>query len=358
VTVELGPAPPRPSDQQPEETGVDVGRIVRRIALFVAVAVVAVVAVATLPGVDEVRDRLASADPAWIVLAAVFELCSMLGFAAALAGAFERAVPWKPALDLGFAEQGANVLLPAGGTGGPALGTLMMRRAGVPAALAAERHVALFLVTSAVSFGALVVAGLLVGVGVLPSGRTGAVGSFVPAGVGLAVLGVAVLFGRTALPPQPVGAGRVRLTVWRVRRFVHGGVRTSLHLLRCRERLFIFGAIAYYAFDVAALGASFQAFGGGGPPVGVFVLAYTVGHAGALVPTPGGVGGTDGGLIGMFVVYHAPLSLATTAVLGYRVFQLGMPVVLGAVSLLRIRHRLGDDERREAVAARFSELRR
>ena len=60
------------------------------------------------------------------------------------------------------------------------------------------------------------------------------------------------------------------------------------------------------------------------------MLAYTVGHAGALLPTPGGVGGTDGGLIGMFVVYGTPLGLATAAVLGYRVFQLGLPVVLGA----------------------------
>ena len=60
---------------------------------------------------------------------------------------------------LGFAEQGANVLLPAGGAGGPALGALVMTRLGVPAELAAGRHAALFLITSAVSFGALVLSG-------------------------------------------------------------------------------------------------------------------------------------------------------------------------------------------------------
>ena len=94
--------------------------------------------------------------------------------------------------------------------------------------------------------------------------------------------------------------------------------------------------MGYYAFDVASLGCSFQAFGGDAPPLGVFVLAYTLGHAGALLPTPGGVGGTEGGLIGMFVAYGAPLGLAAAAVLGYRVFQLGLPAVLGAIGLFRI----------------------
>jgi uncharacterized membrane protein YbhN (UPF0104 family) len=116
----------------------------------------------------------------------------------------------------------------------------------------------------------------------------------------------------------------------------------------------IAGAVSYYAFDVACLACSFQAFGGGGPPLGIFVLAYTLGHAGALLPTPGGVGGTEGGLIGMFVAYGTPLSLAAAAVLAYRVFQLGLPAICGAVSFLRIRHVLAHPPPPEAIAARFS----
>jgi uncharacterized protein (TIRG00374 family) len=133
-------------------------------------------------------------------------------------------------------------------------------------------------------------------------------------------------------------------------------VRTSIAELRHGDVLLPIGAVAYYAFDVAALGASFQAFGGGAPPVGVFVLAYTLGHVGALLPTPGGVGGTDGGLIGMFALLGTPLPLATAAVLGYRVFQLGIPVVLGAISLVRIRGRLADDEFREGVRLRWAQV--
>ena len=88
----------------------------------------------------------------------------------------------------------------------------------------------------------------------------------------------------------------------------------------------------------------------------MFVLAYTLGHAGALIPTPGGVGGTDGGLIGMFALMDTPLPLATAAVLGYRVFQLGIPIVLGAVSLVRIRGRLSDDAFREGVRMRWAQV--
>jgi uncharacterized membrane protein YbhN (UPF0104 family) len=355
VTEPAPVAVEREDESSADATGVDVRRLARRVALFAVVLVVAIVAVATLPGVGEVRDRLTAADPFWIGIVALCSLGSMLGFAAALSGAFDATIPARPALELGFSEQGANVLLPAGGGSGPALGTFVMRRAGVPAELAAERHIALFLVTSGVSFVSLTLAGVLVGLGVLP-GDVGATGSWLPAGAGAFAIVVALVFARTAVRPEPHHAGRIRRTLWSLHRFLHGGVRTSLSLLRHGQPLFILGAIAYYAFDVGALAASFQAFGGGAPPLGDFVLAYTVGHAGALLPTPGGVGGTDGGLIGMFVVYDTPLGVATAAVLGYRVFQLGLPVVLGAVSLLRIRRHLGDDDRRAAVEARFAEL--
>jgi uncharacterized protein (TIRG00374 family) len=160
-----------------------------------------------------------------------------------------------------------------------------------------------------------------------------------------------------AAPAREPNAGRIRVALWRLRRFLHGSVHTTVWLLRRGDRLLIAGSIGYYAFDMASLGCTFEAFGGGAPPVGVFVLAYTLGHAGALLPTPGGVGGTEGGLIGMFAAYGTPLSLSAAAVLAYRVFQLGLPAVLGAISLLRIRYVLAHPPSREAVEAAFAESR-
>jgi uncharacterized membrane protein YbhN (UPF0104 family) len=115
------------------------------------------------------------------------------------------------------------------------------------------------------------------------------------------------------------------------------------------------GCAGYLGFAIAALSASFEAFGGQGPPVAAFVLAYTLGQVGALLPTPGGLGGTEGGLIGMFVLYGAAAAQTTAAVLAYRVFQLGVPAVFGLVAFARIRRRLRDADLTAEVAARFSQ---
>jgi uncharacterized membrane protein YbhN (UPF0104 family) len=315
------------------------------------------VGLAALPGVDEVRDKLTAANPWWIVAVAVLRLNSMMGFVRALWSAFDRVMPFRRALVLGFAEQGANVLLPAGGAGGPAFGALVMRRLGVPGRLADQRHAALFLATSAVTFVAIVFAGTLTAIGVLPGGDVALRWMLIPAGGAAIAIVLCILFARSTTPDQPE-RGKLRLLVWRLRRFIHDGLRVTVELLEHGDRLLIAGSISYFAFDVASLACAFQAFGGGGPPIGIFILAYSLGHAGALLPTPGGVGGTEGGLIGMFVAYGTPISLVAAAVVVYRVFQLGLPAVLGAVSLIRIQRILADPPPREAVAERFTAGRR
>ena len=96
------------------EAGIDFRGVAKRALFFAVVAVLAVVALAALPGIDEVRTEFSNAEPGWIVAAAGFRLLSMLGFVRALWSAFDRVMPWRRALVLGLAEQGANVLLPGG----------------------------------------------------------------------------------------------------------------------------------------------------------------------------------------------------------------------------------------------------
>ena len=333
------------------EAGIDFRGVAKRGLFFAVVAVLAIAALAALPGIDEVRTEFSNAEPGWIVAAAGFRLLSMLGFVRALWSAFDRVMPWRRALVLGLAEQGANVLLPAGGAGGPAYGAYVLTRLGVPADLASQRHAALFLVTSAVSFGAIILAGGLTAVGILP-GDASLIMTLLPAAAIAVVFVLVVLFGRSS-PPQEPTEGRVRRLVWRVWRFTHDGVRTSLKLVLHGDPLLIFGSVTYFAFDVASLACMFQAFGGGAPDLGIFILAYALGHAGALIPTPGGVGGTEGGLIGMFVAYGTSLPLAAAAVVGYRVFQLGLPALFGAVALIRVQQVLAHPPPKEEIAARY-----
>src|SRR3954447_25994724 len=230
----------RPAGDAPDtstDSGVDVGAIARRAALFAVVAVAAAIAISALPGVDEVRDRLGDADPRWLFATACCAVMSMLGFVRALWAVFDRVVPWRRALVLGLAEQGANVLLPAGGAGGPAFGAFVMRRIGVPRELADQRHAALFLATSAVGFFALVLAGTGVAIGLLP-GDVSLVASVLPAAgaagpLRLPPAGAAALIGPRPLSarlppaPRPAAGGRIRTTLWRLRRFLHDSVRTT-----------------------------------------------------------------------------------------------------------------------------------
>jgi uncharacterized membrane protein YbhN (UPF0104 family) len=313
-----------------------------------------VLLVSVLPGLDEVRARFRRAEPGWLAVAFACVLGSTLSYVAAVRGTLSRRPDWRASWNLGMAEQGSNVLLPTGGIGGPALGAVVLKRAGVPSEIATPRSAALFLLTSAASFVAIAVAGTVGGLGLLIGGISW-VGTWLPA-----ALAVAVMAGVAALARLPVGdpAQKQRFAArWasRIGAVLRDGVQESLALLRARDPLVIGGCAGYLAFAIAALGATFEAFGGEGPPLAAFVLAYTLGQVGALLPTPGGLGGTEGGLIGMFVVYGAHAAQTTAAVLAYRVFQLGIPAVFGLIAFARIRRRLLDTERTAEVAARFGD---
>ena len=138
-------------------------------------------------------------------------------------------------------------------------------------------------------------------------------------------------------------AGRVSTALANAREYLRDGVGASAELLRSGDRLVIAGAIGYFAFDVAALAAAFHAVGSAGLPIGLLVLAYTLGHGGALVPIPGSA---EGGLIGMFVLYGMPLPTATAAVLAYRALHAGVPMLLGAIGLADVRRMLREPAER------------
>ncbi|MDQ2760324.1 MAG: hypothetical protein M3Y17_07785, partial [Actinomycetota bacterium] len=67
------------------------------------------------------------------------------------------------------------------------------------------------------------------------------------------------------------------------------------------------------------------------------------GSLGGLIPIPGGIGGTEGGLIGAYVLFGVPALTATAAVLAYRVLQLGLPAMLGVPAFVALRRTLGAD---------------
>jgi len=323
------------STPDPATAGLDLRGAARRALVFLAVLALLAVALGALPGLGEVRERFASAAPGWLAAALLFELASTVSFPVALRGAFSKIMPWRPAFALGLVETGANVLVPAGGSGGLAFGALLLQRRGVPATFAATRTVVLFLATSLVTFLAIIVSGTAVALGADGGDIPPYVSALVAAAAAAFVVAVS-LIGRlpTSMSEQP---GRLRSYIARLRDWLTEGVRATIDLLRRGDVLLIAGSVGYLAFDIATLAAMFQALGGGAPAPAAFVLAFTLGQAGSLIPTPAGVGGTEGSLIGMFVLCGSSFAAATAAVLAYRVLQLGVPAVLGALASIDLR---------------------
>ena len=85
-------------------------------------------------------------------------------------------------------------------------------------------------------------------------------------------------------------------------------------LLRGHSIGALVGSFSYMAFDIAALGFAFAAVGHV-PTFGTLVLGYLIGQLGNLVPLPGGIGGTEGALVGVFALYGVNVSDAAAAVL-------------------------------------------
>jgi uncharacterized membrane protein YbhN (UPF0104 family) len=311
-------------------------RLALRVALVAAVIGALVLAVGSLPGLGDVRARLADASPGWLALALAFEALSCLACVVVLRAVFCRRLPWRLSYDVAMAAQGTNVLLPTGGAGGLAVVAWALRRTGMPAERIGRRTVAFYVLTSSVNFATAAVAGGLLALGVFAGGGSLALTAGPALAAALVIATVLslprLLASRTGSRPRAGRAGRILAVV---RGALNGGVRDAVALARSGNPQIIGGAIGYMAFDVAALAATFAAIGEL-PPIGVLLLAYVVGQLGGLIPLPGGVGGADGGLIAALVVYGTPLASAAAAVLAYRAFQLGLPALLGAVSLARL----------------------
>jgi uncharacterized protein (TIRG00374 family) len=336
------------------------GGFARRAGSLALVGLVVALLISTLPGLDEVRERFAHAEPAWLVALFFLEVASCLSYVVAFRGVFCTRLGWRFSYEIGMAEQGTNVLVPAGGMGGLALGAWALRQGGMSTDRIARRSVAFFVLTSAPNFICAAVFGCLLASGALPGGGP-VVLSWALGGLAVAAILLVAVLPRTLAHVGPeAGAAAERSSrragaerfVRRVAASVADGVHDAASLLRARQPYALFGAVGYMALDVVALAAAFAAFGST-PPFAAFVFAYVIGQLGGLIPLPGGIGGIDGGLIGALTLYGSPLAQAAAAVLAYRVVQLGIPAILGSVAFVQLRRTLSREEAPAALCEPF-----
>jgi uncharacterized protein (TIRG00374 family) len=330
---------------------------VAQVAVFIAAIVVAITA---LPGLSQVKDRLQEASPGWIVAVAVAEIGSALGYLLCFRAVFCSRLSWGLSYDIAMSEQAANSLLPAGGAGGLALGVWALRQAGMPTGHIARRTVAFFVITSAANFFALIVVGIGVFVGIL-AGKGSAVLTLVPAlitALGVLVAGLSprllrALGERGADADQNTLSGKALLKGRSALAAVADGIEQAIALLRTHSLGALSGSFFYMAFDIAALGFAFAAVGHV-PSFGTLVLGYLIGQLGNLIPLPGGIGGTEGALVGVFALYGVNVSDAVAAVFLYRLFQLAIPALLGAPAFVMLRRRLMHEDKPASVCGQLA----
>jgi uncharacterized protein (TIRG00374 family) len=338
------------------------GRTLRsRVLVVLALVLVVVAVVALLPGLGELRTRLAHASAGWLLVGVGLKVLSGLGYVAVFRMVFCRRMSWRVSYQVGMSELGANALFPTGGAGGLALGAWALKRGGMRGDDIARRTVAFFLLTSVPNVLGVIVLGLLLATG-LVAGEGNLLLTALPAAIAAAAVGLALLAGRIArrwgrsLERRGEHAlSRRKQLLMKALTALGEGVQGAVALLREGNLVLIAGLIAYLAFDVMIVWATFHALGPT-PPLAILWIAYLIGELGGLIPVPGGIGGVDAGLVGTLALYNVSLASAAGAVLAYRAIALWVPALIGGVAFLFLRRTLRQEANEIALCAPQDEL--
>ena len=330
-------------------------------AVFIALSLVALyLLVPKLAGLHQTWGRLQHGHPLWLGGAAGVELLSIAGYVLLFRTVFGREVPridWRVSAQIPLAGIAAIRLFAAAGAGGVAITAWALDRAGMESRVIACRMVANLIVQYAVYLGAVVLFGVGLAAGILP-GQAPMALTAVPAL--LSLVGAGLVLGAVLVPADverrlrqiESGPRWWRRLVERIAAApaaLGAGARTAVGLVRER-RPGLLGAVAYWGFDIAALGCSFRAFGGH-PVVAVLVLGYFLGTLGSLLPLPGGIGGVEGAMIGVFVAFGIPAGQALIAVLAYRAISFWLPTLPGIAGYLALRRTVRRWEASDAASA-------
>ncbi len=324
------------------------GRNLKTVAIrLVVYAVIAVLVLKLLPGLEGAVERLAHVSWVWLLAAVVLEVASEIGYVLSWHAVIDpedtlarSAGTNRMATRVAWAQLGGGTLVPAGSFGTLGVGGWLLDRLGMPKWRIAERELSLSLLNTAVDALALLVVGVALAVGILRG--SGALElTLVPAVVAAIGLAGALLLARRLQAradrerqihaKRAEALGTLSESVKDVDRFLFHGVRVKSLL----------GALAFLGFDLlvlwtAFLGVHAHPF----PALGIVVMAYIIGAFGGSLPfVPAGVGAV-GGIAGMLILYGIHHDAAVAAVVVYQAVSLLVPLVGGAIAYVALRRHL------------------
>lgn len=314
---------------------------VLRLLLLVGVVVVIVAAV---PGLGSIRSRLEHGSPGWLALACGLRIGSALCYVMTFRAVFNPRMPRRLSYRIAMTEIGTNAFVPAGGSGGLAVGGWVLHRQGMPTERVVQRSAEFFVFTSAFNVGAVAVLGWLGTADVIQLHAALPL-TLIPAVAAAAIIALAVavapkLAGLTTRQQQHA-RHRPRWWALEVLIMLGTGAGGAITLFRERNPRAISGGAEYLLFDIATLWAALEAFHGHAA-VASLAMAYLVGQLAGEIPIPGGIGVVDGGLIGALVLYGLPVTFATAGSLAYRAISLGVPALLGGSAAVELGHTIRD----------------
>jgi uncharacterized protein (TIRG00374 family) len=308
-----------------------------RLALFVTVVVVLIVAV---PGLGSIRSRLAHGSPGWLALAAGLRLASAICYVFLFRAVF---APWmsiRSSYRIGMSEIGVNALAPVGGAGGLAVGGWVLHREGMDWEQVVRRSAEIFVFTSVYNVGGVAVLGWLGAAGLIHSDVSFWIWA-VPAFGATLLIAVALALGsRVAVLEAKQATQRHHSWRWWLLELavaLGSGAQGAISVFRQHDLIAILAGAGYLLFDIATLWAATRAFHGT-TALAPLAMGYLVGQLAGEIPIPGGLGAVEGGLIGALVLYGMPATLATASTLAYRAIALAVPVLFGglaSVALIR-----------------------
>lgn len=328
----------------------------RRVALslLTGAAVVGFIyfVVPQIVGLGPTLRRLREANGWWLALGVLVEAVSIGGLIVLLRGVFMRfgsRVRWGASAQITLAGGAATKLFATAGAGGVAVTVWALRASGLTERAIATGMVCYEILNYSVYMAALAICGFGLWFGAL-AGRAPVGVTLLPAIFGTAVIVIVLSMALVSAPLERSFGRRAESSTGRRQRWwrraaalprsVSSGLSVAREMLRAADPTFL-GVLAAWGFDIAALWASFRAFGHS-PPGGVLVMGYYVGTLANTLPLPGGIGGVEGGMIGSFLAFGVSAPLAVLAVLAYRTISYWLPTVPGAIAYVRLRHTVAD----------------
>ncbi|WP_406334344.1 lysylphosphatidylglycerol synthase domain-containing protein [Streptomyces sp. NBC_00203] len=264
------------------------------------------------PVIETGAGRLAVADRGWLLVAAAATVATWACSALAQQGAVARPLPTGRLVAVQFAASAANHVLPAG-IGAGAVNLRFLTRCGLP------------VTRSATALAVKATAGTVVRGCLIAALAPACPGALRFPHVSATAWAVTVAVAATAVV---LVSGPLR----RALRAVLADVR-AVHEVPARAAALWGGSLAFASLHAAVVIAVTQAIDLPLPPAQVALAYLAASSAAVLLPTPGGFGSLDAALALALTLAGAPGSAAATAVLGYRLLTVWLPLLPGLLAL-------------------------